>query len=373
MITGRSKDLIIVGGRNIWPQDLEWAVEHLEGVRAGDVAAFAVNRDDDSERVVAVVQCRATTAAPRISCARRWRPWCAGRPGWSARSSWRRPARLTFTTSGKLSRAAVKADYLSGAIRDIAAQPASARAPSSSGSPSRADRGGVRRRRVHGCPRSRSPGATGFVGRHVATALRDAGIRFARLPAATTPLRRHRASWSAVRWRPTRPGERCARAARRWSMSPARSAAGRAAFHAVNARRDGARRRGGGAPSRRLISRFPRWPRGAEPLALRGEQGRWASSWRWRAGGPAARGRGRPAARGLRARAIAPPCRSCGASRAAGCWRPGSRRPLLATLRARSGALDRCSGLRPAAPSGTIMLEPDDGRPGGYGWARPGA
>ena len=35
VITGRSKDLIIVGGRNIWPQDLEWAVEHLEGVRAG--------------------------------------------------------------------------------------------------------------------------------------------------------------------------------------------------------------------------------------------------------------------------------------------------------------------------------------------------
>ena len=63
VITGRSKDLIIVGGRNIWPQDLEWAVEHLDGVRAGDVAAFAVNRDDDSEQVVAVVQCRATTPA----------------------------------------------------------------------------------------------------------------------------------------------------------------------------------------------------------------------------------------------------------------------------------------------------------------------
>ena len=30
---------------------------------------------------------------------------------------------LTFTTSGKLSRAAVKADYLGGAIRDIAAAP----------------------------------------------------------------------------------------------------------------------------------------------------------------------------------------------------------------------------------------------------------
>ena len=33
------------------------------------------------------------------------------------------PRSLTFTTSGKLSRAAVKADYLSGAIRDVATPP----------------------------------------------------------------------------------------------------------------------------------------------------------------------------------------------------------------------------------------------------------
>ena len=31
VITGRSKDLIIFNGRNIWPQDLEWAIERLEG------------------------------------------------------------------------------------------------------------------------------------------------------------------------------------------------------------------------------------------------------------------------------------------------------------------------------------------------------
>ena len=83
VITGRSKDLIIVGGRNIWPQDLEWAVEHLDGVRAGDVAAFAVNRDDDSERVVAVVQCRAAHArsAGQLRTARRRRRPPGGRGG----------------------------------------------------------------------------------------------------------------------------------------------------------------------------------------------------------------------------------------------------------------------------------------------------
>ena len=82
VITGRSKDLIIVGGRNIWPQDLEWAVEHLDGVRPGDVAAFAVPCDDDSERVVAVVQCRATDgrrAGPAPHRSGRDRPARGGR------------------------------------------------------------------------------------------------------------------------------------------------------------------------------------------------------------------------------------------------------------------------------------------------------
>jgi len=43
VITGRAKDLIIINGRNIWPQDLEWAVEKVEGVRQGGVAAFSVD------------------------------------------------------------------------------------------------------------------------------------------------------------------------------------------------------------------------------------------------------------------------------------------------------------------------------------------
>ena len=30
-----AKDLIIINGRNIWPQDIEWAVEKVDGVRGG--------------------------------------------------------------------------------------------------------------------------------------------------------------------------------------------------------------------------------------------------------------------------------------------------------------------------------------------------
>jgi fatty-acyl-CoA synthase len=124
VITGRSKDLIIVGGRNIWPQDVEWAVEHLEGVRAGDVAAFAASREDDSEQVVVVVQCRAAT----LDAQDRLRSAVAAvvrRVAGVDCEVVLAPVRsLTFTTSGKLSRAAVKADYLGGAIRDVSATPA---------------------------------------------------------------------------------------------------------------------------------------------------------------------------------------------------------------------------------------------------------
>ncbi len=42
VITGRAKDMILHNGRNIWPQDIEWAVEKLDAVRDGDVAAFAI-------------------------------------------------------------------------------------------------------------------------------------------------------------------------------------------------------------------------------------------------------------------------------------------------------------------------------------------
>lgn len=65
VITGRSKDLILVNGRNIWPQDLEWAVEReVEGVRNGDVVAFSID-DADAERVVLLVQCRKSDEALR--------------------------------------------------------------------------------------------------------------------------------------------------------------------------------------------------------------------------------------------------------------------------------------------------------------------
>ena len=71
MITGRSKDLIIINGRNIWPQDLEQLAEQQPDVRPGDALAFAVPGADGADMAVMVVQYRDKDSEKRaelISC-----------------------------------------------------------------------------------------------------------------------------------------------------------------------------------------------------------------------------------------------------------------------------------------------------------------
>jgi fatty-acyl-CoA synthase len=51
-VCGRLKDLIIINGANHYPQDLEWAVGELEGVRRGNVCAFSVMRDGTEQLVM---------------------------------------------------------------------------------------------------------------------------------------------------------------------------------------------------------------------------------------------------------------------------------------------------------------------------------
>jgi fatty-acyl-CoA synthase len=53
-ICGRSKEVIIVNGRNYYPQDIEWEASLVDGVRKGNVIAFGArdNTERDRERVV---------------------------------------------------------------------------------------------------------------------------------------------------------------------------------------------------------------------------------------------------------------------------------------------------------------------------------
>jgi fatty-acyl-CoA synthase len=114
VVTGRAKDLIIVNGRNVWPQDIEWAIDAQKVVKSGDAAAFSVETDD-GERVVVAVLARvsgeeakaalvrdvagAVREAVAVDCDVVLVPPTMGLP---------------TTSSGKLSRARTKANYLAG-------------------------------------------------------------------------------------------------------------------------------------------------------------------------------------------------------------------------------------------------------------------
>jgi len=52
-VSGREKDLIILKGRNYYPQEIEWEIEQVEGIRPGNVAAFSIPGEDTEQLVVA--------------------------------------------------------------------------------------------------------------------------------------------------------------------------------------------------------------------------------------------------------------------------------------------------------------------------------
>jgi fatty-acyl-CoA synthase len=54
-VAGRKKDLIIVGGKNVYPQDLELLAMQVPGVHAGRVSAFGVFNDETGTEDVIVV------------------------------------------------------------------------------------------------------------------------------------------------------------------------------------------------------------------------------------------------------------------------------------------------------------------------------
>ncbi len=120
VITGRSKDLILHNGRNIWPQDIEWAVEQIESLKSGDAAAFALEEADGSEHVVVLVQCRSSDVEEREALRREVSVVVHQQAGVECRIVLVPPRSLPFTSSGKLSRAGAKGLYLSGEICEIA-------------------------------------------------------------------------------------------------------------------------------------------------------------------------------------------------------------------------------------------------------------
>ncbi len=114
VITGRAKDLIICNGRNIWPQDIEWAVERLAGIKNGDVAAFSVESPENGEEVVTVVQCRSREEEERATLANEIATIVRKSVGVDTKVVLAPVRSLPLTSSGKISRSFTKVRYLSG-------------------------------------------------------------------------------------------------------------------------------------------------------------------------------------------------------------------------------------------------------------------
>ncbi|MQR98302.1 fatty acyl-AMP ligase [Gluconobacter sp. AC10] len=114
VVTGRAKDLIIINGRNIWPQDLEWSAEsEIPSLRSRDVAVFSVD-GDEGEKIVALVQCRATEDESRNQLRDEVTSLFRRQHGVDVDVILVPPRTLPQTSSGKLTRAKAKTMLLSG-------------------------------------------------------------------------------------------------------------------------------------------------------------------------------------------------------------------------------------------------------------------
>jgi fatty-acyl-CoA synthase len=122
-VVGRAKDMIIINGKNHWPQDIEWAVEQLPGFKAGDIAAFAITTPGGEETPAVLVQCRTSDLEERGRLRDAIRERVRAITGINCVIELVPPRSLPRTSSGKLSRAKARNLYLSGEIQtyDIAA------------------------------------------------------------------------------------------------------------------------------------------------------------------------------------------------------------------------------------------------------------
>lgn len=119
-ITGRLKDLIIIHGANLYPQDLEWVADRVHpALKPGFSAAFSVERDgeerlvmaheiDRQHRKLSAEEFESVAAAVRRAIAEQFELAVFSVALFNVGA-------INRTSSGKIQRQACRADYLSGA------------------------------------------------------------------------------------------------------------------------------------------------------------------------------------------------------------------------------------------------------------------
>jgi fatty-acyl-CoA synthase len=112
VVTGRHKDMIIVNGRNIWPQDIERIVERQPELRSQDASAFGVPGPGGAEVAAVVVQCNTPDPEARAALVQRMRRDLHEELGIACLIELVPRHTLPRTSSGKLSRSATRSGYL---------------------------------------------------------------------------------------------------------------------------------------------------------------------------------------------------------------------------------------------------------------------
>jgi len=112
-VTGREKDIIIRGGRNISPYELEEAVGDLAGIRRGCVAVFgAMDRASGTERVVVLAETREADPSIHESVKRKINDLAVGLIGAPVDDIVLAPPHtVPKTSSGKIRRVAAREYY----------------------------------------------------------------------------------------------------------------------------------------------------------------------------------------------------------------------------------------------------------------------
>jgi fatty-acyl-CoA synthase len=117
VVCGRIKDVIIVGGRNVYPEEIERAAAAVEGVRAGNVIAFGIEGRRGKEGIVVVAETRADDPGSLRDGVVDRVCGVVGIPPLDVVLV--QPGSLPKTSSGKLQRSLCKAQYHGEALRAV--------------------------------------------------------------------------------------------------------------------------------------------------------------------------------------------------------------------------------------------------------------